>query len=201
MHSYGKIFLGAALIACSSGAMAQKSTTEGTLFAPQAIQGCSIVGTISSSPTSLTGDTTGGTSTVDTVPNSTTAPAPGFCSEFVAGGAPAGNAKGSDHIYAFTPGTGANLTFTVTGGSGSFDPMVYILSTCGDNTSCVIGADDKPSVYAPSITYAAFTPGQTYYLYVDSYYNVAGSAALFEGLYTLAVAGTFPVELTEFSID
>ena len=151
--------------------------------APQAIAGCAVTGTIEDGDIGnpIAGDTTGGTDTVSVA-----------CTEW-------GTVDGAEDIYSFVAGPGANLTFTVTGAADSFDPSIYLLSTCGDGTACIEGSDDVPTAYAPSITASGLTAGETYYFYVDSYWPSSDEDG--EGPYTLTVTGTLPVELTDFSID
>ncbi len=147
-------------------------------------------GTISATGT-ITGNNSGGPNNVSFVD-----PDAG-CSEYI----DAINAGGPEDVYVITPGTGNALTFTLTGG-GAWDPMMYILATCGDASSCVEGSDDatpggsnlNPRPLSPSLT-----AGNTYFVYVDSWYGASSSNS--SGPYTLNVSGTFPVTLTEFSID
>ena len=109
-----------------------------------------------------------------------------------------GGSSGPEDIYVFTPGTGASLTFAISG-TGGFDPYIYLLSTCGDEGTCVAGSDDEGGVSTPQFTYAGFTANVPYYYYVDSFYAVGAAGA--SGPYTGTISGTFPVSLTEFSID
>jgi len=109
-----------------------------------------------------------------------------------------GGSSGPEDIYQFTPGTAASLTFAING-TGGFDPYIYLLQTCGDVESCVAGADDEGGVNTPQFTYAGFTAGVPYYFYVDSFYGVGTSGCC--GPYTGQISGTWPVELSQFSID
>jgi len=148
-----------------------------------------------------TGDTTGGTSNVNAVPNSCT------------GTVFDGNASGPDHIWEFSVGTTNMLVFTVETTSSSYDPMMYALATCGDGLgSCQIGVDDclntdmedplNPcmGLSTEQMTHSFNTLG-TYYLYVDSWYTVGGSPTQAQGPYTLTVTGTVPVQLLKFTVD
>jgi hypothetical protein len=113
-----------------------------------------------------------------------------------------GTVAGPERIYQFTPGSGAALTFTVTGATASYDPSIYVLSTLGDGKSCIAGSDDEPSNFAPSFTVSGLTAGQTYYLYIDSYWGGAEpDPILTSGPFTLSVTGTFPVSLQEYKVD
>jgi hypothetical protein len=109
-----------------------------------------------------------------------------------------GGASGPEDIYVFTPGPAASLTFSISG-TGGFDPYIYLLSTCGNEGTCVAGSDDEGGVSTPTFTYAAFTAGAPYYYYVDSFYAVGATGSV--GPYTGTISGTFPVSLTGFSID
>ena len=111
---------------------------------------------------------------------------------------------GPEAIYTVTPGTAANLQFTVTSGNGEYDPAIYLLEVENDIDSCLVGSDDVPSAFAPSISYSNFTPNQTYYFYVDSYYDSDFDEVppgTDYGPFGLVVSGTFPVQLTDFAID
>lgn len=113
-----------------------------------------------------------------------------------------GTVGGPERIYQFMPGSGAALTFTVTGGAGSYDPSIYVLATLGDGESCLGGSDDQPSQYSPSFTVSGLTAGTTYYLYVDSYWGGAEPDPIEDsGPFTLSVTGTFPVTLQEYKVD
>jgi len=177
--SASKTIAAAIIIASSSAAVAQSKVAvapgtvapAGTCAAP--------AGEITESPSTVSGTTVGGTNGVSI-----------SCTEY-------GTVDGPERIYTFTPTGPNNLTFQVVGG-GSFDPAIYILDTCGDGTSCLEGSDDVPSITAPSINFSG-TAGTEYYFYVDSYWPSSNAAG--QGTFTLNVSGTFPVTLTEFSID
>lgn len=144
-------------------------------------------GTISATG-AISGNNAGGTNSINAVPS-------GTCSEYTGD-----NAKGPEDIYVITPGSPNSLTFTLTA-SGGWDPMMYILSTCGSAASCMVGSDDiSGSNLNPSPLLPTMTPGTTYYVYVDSWY-ANGAATANNGPYNLNVTGTFPVTLTEFAID
>ncbi len=179
--SASKTIAAAIIIASSSAAVAQTKVAvapgtaipTGTCAAPS--------GEITESPSTITGTTVGGTATISNV---------GTCTEY-------GTVDGPERIYTFTPTGPNNLTFQVVGG-GSFDPAIYILETCGDAKSCLIGSDDTPTITAPSVNFSG-TAGTEYFFYVDSYWPSSNTAG--QGAFTLNVSGTFPVTLTEFSID
>ncbi len=145
-----------------------------------------------------TGDTDGSTDTVNTIPLACN----GLYS-FV---------EGPDHIYTFDIlGAGNSLTFTTTTTDNVYDMSIYMLSTCGDANSCVIGADNclardmGNGSCAANDSEESFTASDlaagTYYFYVDSYYLTANDADRASGPYTLTVTGTVPAELIKFSVD
>lgn len=107
---------------------------------------------------------------------------------------------GEDTIYELTLGAGNNVDFSMdlTGSTG--DLVIFILSTCGDGTTCIVNSQDAigPGAGPEVIAAAAYTPG-TYYVYVDSYYN-AGTAGSC-GIYSLTINGTLPAELVDFSAE
>ncbi len=148
-------------------------------------------GDITASPSTGSGNTSGGANNVPGLPDTG-----GLCDEYAW---EPNNRSGLEDIWVFTPGASNNLTFSISG-ANSWDPAIYILQTCGDANSCVIGTDDVGGQRTPTVT-SSFTPGQTYYFYVDSYYPPSGGDEPGAGPYTLNVTGTFPVSLTEFTID
>lgn len=148
-----------------------------------------------------TGNTTGSSNSVAAVPNTCT------------GTTFDGNASGPDHIWQFHVGNGNSVTFEVTTTSPTYDPMMYVLATCGNGLgSCRIGTDNclnadleeagNPCQGASTerMVHSFNTPG-TYYLYVDSWYSAAGAPTQGQGPYTLRVTGTVPVELLKFTVD
>ena len=86
---------------------------------------------------------------------------------------------------------------SLTGSTG--DLALFLLDTCGVDTSCVANSSDVigPGAGPEVIAAAARTAGD-YYLYVDSYYAIGVGASC--GTYTLTVTGTLPVELDGFTI-
>lgn len=154
------------------------------------------------------GDTAGGTSSISILPMA--------CNGLYR------SAAGTDNIYQFTLGAAGSVTVTVSTPDDDFDISTYVVSTCGDGDSCVIGADDCLSTEevnevnngmqfslcpnAPSgdstETFDVTNVGAgTYYLYVDSWYPGDDPDGRGEGRYDLVVTGTLPVQLLEFSID
>jgi len=110
---------------------------------------------------------------------------------------------GEDVVYQMNLGGVNDVAFSmdVTGSTG--DLALFVLSACGDGTSCVTNSQDSigvgvgPELIA-STTYGSGTGG-TFYVYVDSYY-AAGQAGSC-GTYTLNATGTLPVELVEFTVE
>lgn len=107
---------------------------------------------------------------------------------------------GEDEIYEVTLGGGNSVSFSadLTGSTG--DLALFLISTCNDGTTCVANSQDAigPAAGPELIDTATYGAG-TYYLYVDSYYAAGNAGSC--GTYTLTVAGTLPVELTEFGIE
>lgn len=170
---------------CQTASASFKTDNPGT-FVPVVVEG-GVDGTITASDVNgapIVGDTTGGTNSVPSIP--------AVCHP----GENWTTAAGAERVYQFTAGSGANLTFVLTStDTANYDPFLYILGTLGTSATCVIGSDDMPTAYAPSVTYSSFTAGQNYYVYADSFYSADA------GSFTLAVTGTLPVTLQEFSID
>lgn len=140
---------------------------------------CATPTIISAVPYTDTGTTVGKTNTVSTVGNGTTG-----CGTITHG---FGKVEGPDVVYRFTVGTGNNLTFTVSTTSTTYDIDVYVLSVCGDGTTCVGGSDNAGDGGAETLNVSGLAPG-TYYLYIDSFYLL--DVARREGPYTLNVTGT-----------
>lgn len=143
---------------------------------------------ITTMPYTDSGNTCNGTNTISTYGGTCTLP-------FSYGG--------EDLIYEITLGSGNNVTFSadLTGSTG--DLALFLISACGDGTSCLVNSQDAIGVGAgpeliDAAAYAPATPG-TYYLYVDSYYDAGTSGSC--GTYTLDVTGTIPVELVTFSAE
>lgn len=120
---------------------------------------------------------------------------------------------GPEDVWAITVGASNAITVQadLTGSTG--DLALFLLSECGDGSSCMfssqdaIGAGAGPEALnntaapgAPPVpgVLDGLTAGNTYYVYVDSYY---GTGSISCGTYTLQVAGTLPVSLDSYRID
>lgn len=116
---------------------------------------------------------------------------------------------GPEDVWAITVGTGNAITVSadLTGSTG--DLALFFLSTCADGNSCLFSSQDAIGAGAgpenlnddgagSAQTLTGLTAGNTYYVYVDSYY---GTGSLSCGTYTLNVNGTLPVALESYSID
>ena len=150
---------------------------------------CATPVTIGALPFTQAGDTCGSANNINSYPG-------GTCGTSLASPYP-----GPDDVWAITVGAGNSIDVSadLTGSTG--DLALFFLSTCGDGNSCLansqdaIGAGAGPEII-PTIT--GLTSGNTYYIYVDSYY-ASGAASC--GSYTLNVAGTLPVTLESYQID
>lgn len=96
---------------------------------------------------------------------------------------------GEDQIYEITVGPGnlMNFSMDLTGSTG--DLALFIISNCGDGTSCVINSQDAIGPgQGPEVINNVSLPTGTHYLYIDSYYNAdtPGSA----GTFSLSITGT-----------
>lgn len=147
---------------------------------------CGTPTAFAASPYADSGNNTGATDIISTVPVT--------CSQY-------GTVDGPQVVYSFVPGASANLTFTVNPTDGNYDPAIYLVSTCADGNSCVSGADNAYYGDPESFSVSTLTAGTTYYLHVDSYYAVGSTYGSESGPYDLNVTGTLPVELQEFKID
>jgi hypothetical protein len=145
--------------------------------------------------------------------NDNNGPLPVGCSDYT-------QIAGPDLIYVFTSGAGDNITFNLNPTDNIYDPAIYVLGTCGVNSTCVVGADaclangqpqppgctdgngdeDIPGVLN------RFTPG-THAVYVDSFYAAGipcggqGNNLCGSGPYTLALTGVLPAELIDIRIE
>jgi len=176
------VFLSVAVVGLSQDAPKKipRFAAPGTTLAKRPLQTLTGGDTCASPPTVIstlpfadTGDTTGAGNDVATT---TAACGSGFT-----------GADGPDLIYQFTVGAGNSLTITVTP-TAAWDVKIYLLSICGDPTSCVAGADVAFDGGAETITPAGLAPG-TYFLYVDSFFP--SPAVNRQGPYNLSVTGTF----------
>lgn len=110
---------------------------------------------------------------------------------------------GPDVVYQMNLGGVNDVAFSMdlTGSTG--DLALFVLSACGDGTTCIINSQDSigagagPELIA-STTYGAGSGG-TFYVYVDSYYAVGEAGSC--GTYTLNATGSLPVELVEFTVE
>ncbi|HSE64838.1 MAG TPA: hypothetical protein VLG15_14620 [Thermoanaerobaculia bacterium] len=101
---------------------------------------------------------------------------------------------GPDVFYSFTIlGPGNSLTFTVTTTSNTFDPGIYVLSVCGDLSSCQGGADTNFDGEPETLMVSNLAAG-TYYFGVDSAYVHPDNSS--DGPYALSVTGSFGVPAT-----
>ena len=165
---------------------------------PEGGGSCATPSNITSLPFSQAGNTCGGTNNVTNYggPCNADLPFP---------------YPGPEDVWAITVGTGNAITVSasLTGSTG--DLALFFLSTCGNGTTCLfnsqdaIGAGAGPEVMnsdggtpANPLPLTGLTAGNTYFVYVDSYY---GSGGISCGSYTLIVGGTLPVSLEAYSID
>lgn len=142
---------------------------------------CTAPPSIASLPFNDTGTTTGGNNTIGTITVG--------CSNYT-------TTAGPDKVYQFTAGATQNISFLVSP-SSAWDPAIYVVSTCNSGTSCVTGADAGLASAPESVTFTG-RPAGTYFFWVDSFYS---TGTLSNGAFSVAVTGTLPVELTEFSVD
>jgi hypothetical protein len=94
---------------------------------------------------------------------------------------------GPDVIYSITVGIGNSLTFTVDP-SANFDAAIYILSTCGNGSTCIQAQDSGIQDVAETIGPISLPPGTSYF-YVDSVWDPFKEGPD-HGPYTLSVTGT-----------
>ena len=107
---------------------------------------------------------------------------------------------GEDVIYEMTLGAGNSVDFSMDLAGSTGDLVLFILSTCGDGSTCVTNSQDAIGVGAgPEVIAAASYTAGTYYVYIDSYYD-AGTAGSC-GAYSLTVGGNLPAELLSFEAE
>jgi len=109
-----------------------------------------------------------------------------FLNSTCAAGGPVSR-PGPDVIYSITVGIGNSLTFTVDPGP-AFDASIYILSTCGNGSTCVQARDNGIEDVAETIGPITL-PSGTSYFYVDSVWDPFKKGPD-HGPYTLSVTGT-----------
>lgn len=112
---------------------------------------------------------------------------------------------GPSNVWKVQVGDGNNFTVTVTPTDTTYDTALFLVGpgACGPAAGCPTGgdADNAGAGDAETLSFSGIAAG-TYYIVVDSTAgsaNTAGSASC--GNYSLAVAGTLPVELKSFSIN
>ncbi|MGB4859461.1 MAG: PPC domain-containing protein [Dokdonella sp.] len=109
---------------------------------------------------------------------------------------------GPEDVYRITVGAtnSLNISADLTGSTGDL-ALFLVGGTCGSGAGCIansqdaIGAGAGPELIPAQTNIAA----GTYFIYVDSYY--AAPDPLSCGTYSLAVTGSLPVTITNFSID
>jgi hypothetical protein len=149
-------------------------------------------------------DTTGNASDVNLLPDG--------CSNYQI-------VDGPDLVYSFTVGAGNSVAFTVTPTNATYDPAIYVLGTCSDAATCVVGADACVRSGAASqpagcvdgtadedLPAQAYAVG-THAVFVDSFYAAGASCSAQGGVqcgagpYTLSVTGSLPVHLQRFEVE
>jgi hypothetical protein len=129
---------------------------------------------ITALPFNDTGDTTANTNTLTNYTGTCTLPFP---------------YGGEDQIYEITVGPGNLMNFSMDLAGSTGDLALFIISNCGDGTSCVINSQDAIGPGAgPEVINNVNLPDGTHYLYIDSYYDAdtPGSA----GTFSLSITGT-----------
>ena len=138
---------------------------------------------------------------------------PGGCSDYTITGGP-------DLLYTFTAGPGNNIAFNATPTDQIYDVSIYVLGTCGQSATCVIGADACLADGQPQVPGCTDGDGDedipgvldrfasgTHAIYVDSFYaagvpcGAQGNNLCGEGPYTLSVTGVLPAELMDIRIE
>jgi hypothetical protein len=138
-------------------------------------------------PFTATGDTTGGSNAIDSVPD--------FCS-------PRTTVAGPEAVFTFTPEAGANLVFTVTPLDAAYDPAIYVTFAPDAADACLWGADaNGPGEAETFAINDRLTPGTVHYLYVDSFFDATTDPANAQGAFRIEVSGNLPVELMRFEVD
>jgi hypothetical protein len=139
---------------------------------------------IGSLPFSDAGDTCGATNTVTNYGGTCTLPF---------------SYAGEDEVYRMVVGAGNNVDFSATLGPAG-DLALFLVTTCGNGATCVANSQDAigPGAGPETIAATSYAPN-TYFLYVDSYYDAGTTGSC--GTYTLNVTGTLPVELLNFNAD
>lgn len=96
---------------------------------------------------------------------------------------------GPEVLYRLVLGTGNAVTITVTPSAG-YDPSIYLLSTCGNGTTCNggWGADKGLAGQAETLTLSGL-PAGIYYLAVDSFFPASDTQS--RGTFTVTATGNF----------
>jgi len=161
--------------------------SDGLIAAPPVPMPTGTATPIGSLPLTFTGSTSGAANQVSSVASSA-------CAQVT-------NVPGGEAVYTWlagptsSGGIGMHVDFHLTPESG-FDAVMYVLTTEGDGTSCVVAADTQG---AGGLEYIhmeeILVSGQRYYVYVDSRTSGGGN-------YSLRASNKFiGVELQTFSID
>lgn len=105
----------------------------------------------------------------------------------------------NDDVYSFTA-QGANATIAVSAGTGSaLLPGWVVLAPCDAVTGNIVASGSNAGGTA-SGTVSGLTDGTVYYLVVTTDPG-AGAADTNCGTYNVAVTGTLPVQLQNFSVN
>lgn len=161
------------------------AVVAGCLFAGSAFAQCVNDTSISASPSNFAGNTCGKNLAFTS-----------FCS---GGNVP--NGAGTS-IVQLNVGTGANLTFTVVSTTSGFNPeLAYITGACSQLVGCTV--DQTQPVPSPgSQTVGPVSPvpqpgpGPSFIIISDLNAETPGC-----GAYNLAITGTLPVKLQDFSVQ
>jgi hypothetical protein len=167
-------------------------------------EGCATATAITVLPFADSDDTTGHASDVNLLPDG--------CSTYQI-------VDGPDLVYSFTVTAGNSVAFTVTPTNATYDPAIYVLGTCSDATTCVVGADacvrsgvaSQPpgcvdGTADEDLPPQAYAVG-THAVFVDSFYAAGASCSGQGGVqcgagpYTLTVTGSLPVQLQRFEVE
>lgn len=131
-----------------------------------------------------TGDTTGKANDIATVPL-------GCNGNYL-------SVAGPEVLYRLVLGTGNAVTITVTPSAG-YDPSIYLLSTCGNGTTCNSGwgADKGLAGQAETLTLSG-VPAGIYYLAVDSFFPATDTQS--RGTFTITATGNFGTMATTTAV-
>ncbi|MBN8480730.1 MAG: hypothetical protein J0L88_03970 [Xanthomonadales bacterium] len=106
-------------------------------------------------------------------------------------------AVGTSAVYRVNVGNPNSFAVTVTP-SGAYDHAIFLIgpNSCAQTTPCVADNDAAGAGAPESITIPANIPSGTYYLVIDSTAAAVGCVPS-----TIAVTGTVPVSLKNFSVE